>query len=79
MSAGRFCGGHDIVRDGAHPLGILAASDLHRLGISTLAFALCRWNFTKFLIGKNGDVVGRYGSTTTPDAIEKDIVKALEA
>jgi glutathione peroxidase len=41
--------------------------------------SFCRWNFTKFLVGKNGDVIGRYGSTTTPEAIEKDIVKALEA
>ena len=33
----------------------------------------------KFLIGKNGDVIGRYFSTTTPDQLEADIVKALEA
>ena len=35
----------------------------------------CR-NFTKFLVGKDGKVVKRYGSTTKPEDIEKD-VKAL--
>jgi len=33
----------------------------------------------KFLIGKNGDVIGRWFSTTKPEEIEDDIVKALEA
>lgn len=36
-----------------------------------------KWNFTKFLVNKDGKVVGRYGSTTPPSAIEADIVKAL--
>lgn len=36
-----------------------------------------KWNFTKFLVNKEGKVVGRYGSTTAPLAIEQDIVKAL--
>lgn len=28
------------------------------------------WNFNKFLIGRDGQVVGRFGSTTAPDAAE---------
>ncbi|KAM7495964.1 hypothetical protein LguiA_020378 [Lonicera macranthoides] len=36
-----------------------------------------KWNFTKFLIDKGGRVIGRYGPTTTPLAIEKSIKKAL--
>ncbi|OIT28769.1 PREDICTED: probable glutathione peroxidase 5 [Nicotiana attenuata] len=36
-----------------------------------------KWNFTKFLIDKEGKVIKRYGSTTTPLAIEADIKKAL--
>ncbi|XP_059300913.1 probable glutathione peroxidase 5 [Lycium ferocissimum] len=36
-----------------------------------------KWNFTKFLIDKEGKVIKRYGSTTTPLAIEADIQKAL--
>ena len=33
----------------------------------------------KFLIGKDGDVIGRWFSTTKPEEIEDEIVKALEA
>ena len=32
-----------------------------------------RWNFTKFLIDTDGNVVNRYGSTTTPEQIADDI------
>ena len=36
-----------------------------------------KWNFAKFLIDKEGNVVERYGSMTKPAAIEKDIVALL--
>ncbi|KAG5231841.1 HUA2 protein [Salix suchowensis] len=36
-----------------------------------------KWNFTKFLVGKDGQVLGRYSTTTAPMAIEADIKKAL--
>ncbi|KAA1420191.1 glutathione peroxidase [Nocardioides humilatus] len=36
-----------------------------------------RWNFTKFLIGRDGLVVSRYGSTTAPGKIRPDIEAAL--
>ncbi|KAF9669412.1 hypothetical protein SADUNF_Sadunf14G0105000 [Salix dunnii] len=36
-----------------------------------------KWNFTKFLVDKDGHVLGRYGTTTAPMAIEADIKKAL--
>ena len=36
-----------------------------------------KWNFTKFLVGRNGEVLGRYAPTTKPDALEADIEKAL--
>ncbi len=36
-----------------------------------------KWNFTKFLVDKNGDVVKRFSPTTTPDKLEKDIQKLL--
>lgn len=36
-----------------------------------------KWNFTKFLVGKDGKVIKRYGSTTKPQAIEADIQKLL--
>ena len=36
-----------------------------------------RWNFTKFLLDREGKVVGRYAPTTKPEDIEKDILKLL--
>lgn len=38
-----------------------------------------KWNFTKFLVGKDGRVIKRYGSTTKPEKIASDIEKALAA
>ena len=31
------------------------------------------WNFTKFLVSKDGEVLRRFGSRTTPEAIENDL------
>ena len=36
-----------------------------------------KWNFTKFLVNKNGEVVKRYAPITKPKAIEKDIIDIL--
>jgi len=36
-----------------------------------------KWNFTKFLVDKDGNVVRRYASTDTPQSIEKDVAAAL--
>ena len=36
-----------------------------------------KWNFTKFLIGRDGLVINRYGSTTKPGKIRPDIEAAL--
>ena len=36
-----------------------------------------KWNFTKFLIGKDGQVLARYAPTDTPAKIAKDIEAAL--
>ncbi|GMJ01122.1 maternal effect embryo arrest 42, glutathione peroxidase 5 [Hibiscus trionum] len=36
-----------------------------------------KWNFTKFLVDKDGHVLARYSPTTTPLAIEGNIKKAL--
>ncbi|KAL8543689.1 hypothetical protein ACS0TY_004309 [Phlomoides rotata] len=37
-----------------------------------------KWNFSKFLVDKEGQVVDRYAPTTSPLSIEKDIKKLLE-
>jgi glutathione peroxidase len=37
-----------------------------------------KWNFTKFLVSRKGEVLGRYAPTTPPEKISGDIVKALK-
>jgi glutathione peroxidase len=37
-----------------------------------------KWNFTKFLIDRNGSVVRRYAPTDKPERIETDIAELLE-
>ena len=41
----------------------------------TLTF---QWNFEKFLVDKNGNVVHRWASTTTPETIDAEVAKLLE-
>lgn len=36
-----------------------------------------KWNFSKFLVDKDGKVVDRYAPTTSPLSIEKDVKKLL--
>ena len=36
-----------------------------------------KWNFTKFLVGRDGRVIKRFGSTTTPEKIAPKIEAAL--
>lgn len=38
-----------------------------------------KWNFTKFLVGKDGKVIQRYAPNTEPKDLEKDIETALKA
>ena len=38
-----------------------------------------KWNFTKFLVGKDGEVVKRYAPNDTPEGIERDVAKLLGA
>ncbi|KAM5584362.1 hypothetical protein ABKV19_003966 [Rosa sericea] len=38
-----------------------------------------KWNFTKFLVNKEGKVVERYAPVTAPLKIEKDIQNLLES
>ena len=35
------------------------------------------WNFTKFLVGKDGKLIARFAPNTEPEALEKDILNAL--
>jgi len=38
-----------------------------------------KWNFTKFLVGKDGQVIKRYAPTDTPQSLAADIEAALAA
>ena len=38
-----------------------------------------KWNFTKFLVGKNGEVVKRYAPQDAPASLSRDIEAALAA
>jgi glutathione peroxidase len=37
-----------------------------------------KWNFTKFLVDSNGNVIKRFASNIEPKNIEKDIVRLLK-
>ena len=37
-----------------------------------------KWNFTKFLVDKSGNVVARFEPTTSAEVIEQEIKKLLE-
>ena len=36
-----------------------------------------KWNFTKFLVGRDGEVLDRFAPTTTPSRLEQEIEKRL--
>ena len=38
-----------------------------------------KWNFTKFLVGRDGKVIRRYGSSTKPEKLTGAVEKALAA
>ncbi|CAE6540299.1 unnamed protein product [Rhizoctonia solani] len=42
-----------------------------------LGLSRIKWNFEKFLIDREGKVVGRWASTTTPESLESEIEKLL--
>ncbi len=58
----------------AHPLFTQLKKSLPGL----LGSTSIKWNFTKFLIGKDGKPISRYSPNTKPKDIEPDIVKALK-
>ena len=57
----------------AHPLYVWLKQEKSGL----LGTRAIKWNFTKFLLGRDGEVIGRYGSTTKPAELAADIERAL--
>lgn len=62
----------DVNGDNAHPLYVFlkAAQDNH---------ADIKWNFEKFLIDRQGNVVARFSTKTKPEEIEQQIKEALSS
>lgn len=65
----------DVNGANAHPLYKYLTSEKKGL----LGSEGIKWNFTKFLIGKDGAVIERYAPTTKPEDLSKDVERALAA
>lgn len=63
----------EVNGDGAHPLYKFLKDEKGGF----LGFDAIKWNFTKFLVDKNGKVVKRYSPSTNPSKLEGDIEKLL--
>ena len=63
----------DVNGDNAHPL----YTYLKQEAPGVLGSKGIKWNFTKFLVNKEGNVIKRYAPTDKPEAIRKDIEKLL--
>ncbi len=63
----------DVNGDSAHPL----FKHLKSAAPGLLGSEAIKWNFTKFLVDRNGQVVERYAPTTEPEKIAKDIERLL--
>ena len=63
----------DVNGDGAHPL----YRWLTKEAPGVLGTQAIKWNFTKFLVGKDGEVIKRYAPTDTPKSMAADIEAAL--
>ena len=66
----------DVNGDKAHPLYRFLKKEKPGL-LGPLGGGAIKWNFTKFLVDRNGRVVAWYASTTKPESLAKDIEKLL--
>jgi glutathione peroxidase len=65
----------DVNGPSAHPLYKWLSSEAPGL----LGSKAIKWNFTKFLVGKDGQVIKRYAPNDKPADLAKDVVAALAA
>ncbi|TLS49720.1 glutathione peroxidase [Paenibacillus antri] len=63
----------DVNGDDAHPL----FKYLTKQAPGILGTRSIKWNFTKFLVDREGNVVTRFASTDKPEDLERDIQKYL--
>jgi glutathione peroxidase len=64
----------DVNGADAHPLYKFLTGEAPGL----LGLEAIKWNFTKFLIGRDGTVLKRYAPLTKPESITDDIEKMLQ-
>jgi len=62
----------DVNGDDAHPLYRYLKREKSGLLGSSI-----KWNFTKFLVDRSGQVVARHAPTTTPESLKKEIEALL--
>ena len=65
----------DVNGDKAHPLWKWLTTEAPGI----LGSKSIKWNFTKFLVGRDGSVLKRYAPTDTPESMRADIEAALAA
>lgn len=63
----------EVNGDNAHPL----YQDLKKAAPGLMGSKAIKWNFTKFLVNRKGEVVKRYAPTTKPEDMVADIEKLL--
>lgn len=64
----------EVNGDGAEPLWVWLKKE--KPGV--LGLQRVKWNFEKFLVGRDGQVKGRWASTTKPESIREKILEELE-
>lgn len=65
----------DVNGGDAHPLYKYLSKEAKGI----LGTEAIKWNFTKFLVGRDGQVIDRFATATKPQDLKKDIEKALKA
>jgi glutathione peroxidase len=64
----------EVNGSGAHPL----YQYLKKARPGLLGSEAIKWNFTKFLVNRDGKVLKRYAPTDTPEKIEDDLMGLIE-
>lgn len=62
----------DVKGDSAHPLFVYLTREAKGMLTKDI-----KWNFTKFLVNKEGEVIDRFAPQTKPESIKQAIEKAL--
>ncbi len=66
----------DVNGPHAHPIYQFLKSERKGM-LGALGLDAIKWNFTKFLVDRQGSVIARFGPSTPPTALEPEILKLL--